>query len=237
MTTKQDTRKATSESILTLYSLVSGLAVTHSLLVVFTDVAGDGSLIPPKKISLERILLCIIFISTVLRFTHGAILHIQTTHDDNSRATYYKPLLDLLGFMLQAAAFFVTAAALGKDSETVWFLKSFLFVLIVDTVWIMFVALLANPISDVVSYETIKGICKHVKTLHSDPDKEELHYEHRAAAQWVASNFVFMISVCICLYFDATEGTEICLTLVATFLFFWDYWHNTHFYFGKKNPN
>lgn len=125
----QQTRQASGNALKTVYYVIIGLAITEALQRTFLD---NGSFVGLSVFSpkhLPTTILLFAFLPTICRFTHGASLHLDAA--SNSR---YKPLLDFVGFFLQASLFYLMAASLEKPFAFSCF---FGMMLVFDAGWIL----------------------------------------------------------------------------------------------------
>lgn len=121
--------KCSTGALTMIYYVIVGLAITEALQNTFVK---DEAFLGVKAFcvpNLPKTLLLMALLPTICRFVHGASIHLGRT--SNKR---YKPLVDFVGFFLQAAMFYLMALSL--DTQRL-FLLFFGVLLVFDTVWLI----------------------------------------------------------------------------------------------------
>jgi len=120
-----------------LYMVVAGLALACGLQRFVFNESGQFEI---EWISLET-LFFIIFVTTVIRFVHGAMRHFDRSYSENPDSVKWRisqPLLDFLGLGLEAFIFFILAFSLDNHWR---FIHYYLWLLIVDCIWLSVISL------------------------------------------------------------------------------------------------
>jgi hypothetical protein len=123
-------RNATSDGWNKIYLIISGFAITQALKQTLTD--QNGNFLGTSLEYLDNgvhVLLLITFLFTIIRFAHGSILHLTAL---TSEAKWQ---WDMFGLLLQAILFYVVALTINKTS---YFLLSFFLILLIDSLWLLF---------------------------------------------------------------------------------------------------
>jgi uncharacterized membrane protein len=106
----------------------------------------DGSFIGLqcfKQENLKRFFLLFALVCTICRFVHGDSLHLDTIPKKR-----YKPIIDFIGFFLQASFFYLMSLSLYKTKAFSFFLS---LVLSFDAMWlIMLVAMKMEKLSSTI---------------------------------------------------------------------------------------
>jgi hypothetical protein len=125
----KERRSASKDALKTIYFVILGIAVTESLEGAFLDrgrFIGHDIVKPSHWTS---ILLLLAFLPTAVRFAHGSSIHMDVMHEKA-----YKPLLDFIGFLVQASILYLMSEALDR-ARTFTILFSLL--LVFDTLWLV----------------------------------------------------------------------------------------------------
>ena len=115
-----------------VYMVVAGLALAVGL---ERFVLSDNGQFKIEWLSLQ-ILFFIIFITTVVRFVHGAIRHFDQSYSEQPYQVNWRisqPLWDFLGLGFEALIFFILAYSLY---DSLRFIQYYFWLLIVDTLWL-----------------------------------------------------------------------------------------------------
>jgi len=83
----------------------------------------------------------VIFITTVVRFVHGAMRHFDRTYSEQPETVNWRisqPLLDILGLGIEAFIFFMLAYSLSNHGR---FIIYYLILLLVDCLWLLIISL------------------------------------------------------------------------------------------------
>jgi hypothetical protein len=130
---KKEALKRSTSTLLTIYYVVVGLAITEALQKTFVK---NGDFLGREVLSLDHLpktFLLLALLPTVCRFVHGASLHLGVPTDKR-----YKPLVDFIGFFLQGSMFYLMALSLKTQSHFSFF---FGFMLLLDTIWLIILRL------------------------------------------------------------------------------------------------
>jgi len=126
----EETRQCSINALKMVYYVIIGLAITEALNTTFVR---DGSFIGIEVFSRKNLpytVLLLALLPTVTRFVHGASIHLDMISQKR-----YKPLIDFVGFFIQASAFYLMATSLGKP---LMFLILFGVMLFFDALWLIF---------------------------------------------------------------------------------------------------
>jgi hypothetical protein len=130
----QQTRQCSTNALKMIYYVIIGLAITEALYRTFLK----GGSFPGLKVfwanNLPSTILLFALLPTICRFVHGASIHLDMISEKR-----YKPLLDFIGFFIQASLFYLMAASLERP-----LVFSFLFggMLLCDAFWLIFLRLI-----------------------------------------------------------------------------------------------
>lgn len=126
---EQTRREASIEALRSLYRIVVALAIVEALRRALTV---DGQFLHDRIIHhphLTSTVLLLTFLPTVVRFFHGASIHLSSNAEP-----CFKPAIDFAGFFVQALLFYILALTVDQP-------KSFMVVLgvliLADTVWLV----------------------------------------------------------------------------------------------------
>lgn len=115
-----------------LYTVAAGFAVIQSVRTF--ALGADDSV--DFQFTGDFILL-IVFMSVVVRFSHGAIRHFHKCYDERTEGwLWYQPLTDFFGLFLEAFFFLLMALALKDHSQ---FAVYYFCLLAADTFWLFFI--------------------------------------------------------------------------------------------------
>lgn len=129
-----DIRRSTKEALKTVYYIIIGLAIIQALSRTFLI---EGSFIGWQvfsKVNLSTTLLLFAFFPTVCRFVHGASIHL-----DISVNKRFKPIIDFIGFLLQASLFYMMAISLGNPRA---FIMAYIIMLFFDSLWLILLGII-----------------------------------------------------------------------------------------------
>jgi len=125
------------EGLKILYMVVAGLALATGL--------GQFVLTESGQLKIEwtslSFVFFVIFITTVVRFVHGAMRHFDRTYSEQPETVNWRisqPLLDFLGLGMEAFIFFILAYSLGNHWR---FINYYLVLLLVDCLWLFIISL------------------------------------------------------------------------------------------------
>ncbi len=198
----QQTRDASKEALKVIYYVIIGIAITEALNRAFLKQGAFLGLQIFETNNLSSVFLLFALLPTICRFVHGASIHF-----DVISLKRYKPLFDFVGFLLQAAFFYLMATSLDKP---VAFLYLFGLLLLSDALWLIFLR--------IISYiEFDKTV---VQWLWSD-------------IGIIVILIVLIISDPTIIYIWSLL-TILIVAIIATFL---DYFLNKDFYFPEDNSN
>lgn len=127
------TREASKNAIRVVYYVMIGIAITESLNRTFF---GGGVFLGFQVFENEHLystMLFFAFIPTICRFVHGASIHIDV-HIERISEKRGKALIDLSGFFIQGAFFYLMATSLGKPVD---FSSILGLMLLFDVLWIL----------------------------------------------------------------------------------------------------
>jgi len=120
-----------------LYMVVAGLALATGLEQFVLTESGQLKI---EWASLSFAFF-VIFITTVVRFVHGAMRHFDRTYSEQPDAANWQisqPLWDFLGLGIEAFIFFILAYSLGNHWR---FINYYLVLLLVDCLWLFVISL------------------------------------------------------------------------------------------------
>lgn len=126
----QQTRQASKDALKVVYYVIIGIAITGALNRVFLKQGTFLGLEIFERKNLPSTILLFAFLPTICRFVHGASIHLDVISEKR-----YKPLIDFVGFFLQAAFFYLMATSLKK---TLTFSFFFGLMLLFDALWLLF---------------------------------------------------------------------------------------------------
>jgi len=129
----QETYRAVSP-LMTLYAVIVGLALTEGL-THFLQLGTPNWPHSALPSILRSLPLFLVFVSTLARFFHGALLHVEQCYRPGAGYLKYRggsALLDFLGFAVEGALFFVMSVLLHRPRG---FLVSYTFVAGIDVIW------------------------------------------------------------------------------------------------------
>lgn len=117
--------------------VVAGLAIASGLQQFVFNESGDmrvgGSIV--------EIFLFAIFVTTVVRFVHGAMRHFDRTYSEQPETVNWQisqPIWDFIGLGFEAFIFFILAYSLANHSR---FINYYLVLLLVDCFWLFIISL------------------------------------------------------------------------------------------------
>lgn len=180
--------------------VVAGLALTIGL---ERFVLNDNGEFDMKLATLSSLFFIIIFITTVVRFVHGAMRHFDQTYSEQPHMVNWQisqPLWDFLGLGLEAFIFFILAYSLHDPFR---FIQYYFGLLMVDTLWLCIVR--PPPI-------------KRIWTEYSKC--------------WIIANFIVLIPTGITWMWFPTWLLQVFFITVAIHTLM-DYPVNWKFYFGR----
>jgi hypothetical protein len=133
----RETLRNSIEVLKIIYMVVAGLAIADGLQLFVLNESGDlrigGSIV--------EIALFAIFVTTVVRFVHGAMRHFDRTYCEEPETVNWQisqPILDFVGLGLEAFIFFILAYSLTVYSR---FINYYLMLLLVDCLWLFIISL------------------------------------------------------------------------------------------------
>ena len=192
-------RQCSVDALKTVYYVVIGLAITEALDRIFIE---DKSFIGLKVFepdNLPSTMLLFAFLFTICRFVHGASIHLGVISDKR-----YKPLVDFIGFFIQASLFYLMATSLGNP---IMFLHVFLVMLFADASWLIFL--------------------RCIKYIDFDRTPKQWVYSDFL----IIGVFVIIYSKDIAI---AQVHSVVCILIVAIVATIFDYIHNKDFYFPPE---
>lgn len=129
---KKETYQTTIEALKMIYYVIIGLAIKEALSRTFLGREENflGMEIF-KGDNLITLFLLVAFLFTIVRFVHGASIHLEMAKKPEMR---WKPLWDFAGFVLHGSLFYMMAISLKRISH---FSVAFAFMVGVDAVWII----------------------------------------------------------------------------------------------------
>jgi len=193
------TLKNSIEVLKILYMVVAGLALATGLgRFVLTE---DGEF--EMELASLSFIFFIIFITTVVRFVHGAMRHFDQSYSEQPQLVNWRisqPLWDFLGLGLEAFIFFVLAYSLY---DSLRFIQYYLLLLIVDTLW----------------------LC-----ITSPPPIKRIWTEH--IKWWIVANLIVLVATGITWIWFPAWLLRVFIATVAIHTIM-DYPLNWRFYFGR----
>lgn len=121
-----------------LYTVVAGFAVTQAVRTFALD--GSGHLAIEVRVTAKvnpDFLVLLVFFSVVIRFAHGAMRHFYRSYEEREEGWLsYEPLIDFFGLFGEALLFMLMAFALNEYDQ---FVLYYLGLLIVDTLWLLWI--------------------------------------------------------------------------------------------------
>jgi len=151
----------------------------------------------------------IVFLSTVVRFVHGAMRHFDIYYIEKPEGINWRgqPLWDFFFLGFEAFIFFVLAFSLYEQTR---FVTSYLVLLVIDSVWLIGV------------------FFTHIKKVWSGTPRN-----------WIIANLIVLGSTgipWIWYHNDNTRPLWLLIIFLITVLIhsIMDYWKNWEFYFGKS---
>ncbi|MDD5004963.1 MAG: hypothetical protein PHS93_00465 [Candidatus Omnitrophica bacterium] len=207
----QKTRDSSAEALKTVYYVIIAIAITEALSRVLLK---NGTFLGWREIFMinnqSAFWLFFAFLCTICRFIHGASIHL-----DVIRKERYKPLIDCIGFYLQAIFFYLMAVTLQEPSK---FSFSFILMLVCDTGWLLI-------LRDIFKYIPLNNkVCK--QWLKSN--------------KWLIAIFIllYLFSHSMFQYHCSlallTLSWSICISIAAIIATFFDYRTNKNFYFPEQ---
>ena len=191
-----------------LYMVVAGLALAAGLEGLFVN-DKDQFQLPEDPILW---IFFIIFVSTVVRFVHGAMRHFDQYYIEQPQQIHwkYQPLWDFLLLGVEAFIFFVLAFSLQNQLE---FISYYLVLLIVDTLWLFGV------------------FAPHIKRVF-----------HGTPLHWIVANAVVLVPTGIPWIWCRNSETcplwlLILFSVVVLVHTLMDYRLNWEFYFGRPSSD
>jgi len=194
------TLKNSIEVLKILYMVVAGLALAIGLQSFVLDESAEFKKIEWTSLSFVFFL---IFITTVVRFVHGAMRHFAECYSEQPHRVNWKiiqPFCDFSGLGFEAFIFFILAFSLDSPLR---FIQYYLWLLIVDTIW----------------------LC-----ITSPPPIKQIWTEH--SKWWIVANLSVLVPTGITWFWFPTWllwvfiGTVVIHTIM-------DYPINWKFYFGR----
>lgn len=182
-----------------VYMIVAGLALAAGLEYF---VLGDNGQFKIEWASLQT-LLFIIFVTTVVRFVHGAMRAFDQSYSEQPHLVNWRisqPLWDFLGLGFEAFIFFILAYSLYDSSR---FIQYYFWLLIVDTLWLC----ITRP--------------PPIKQILTKPSKS-----------WILANLIVFIPTGVMWMWFPTWLLRVFITTVAIHTII-DYPVNWEFYFGR----
>lgn len=125
----KETRKSSKEALKIVYYVIIGLSFQEVLIRTFLEnnVFRGFGLLSPENLS--SLILLIAFMLTIIRFVHGASIHL-----DMQARNRFKPLIDFVEFFIQASLFYLMAISIRNPPAFIFF---FICMLISDGFWIL----------------------------------------------------------------------------------------------------
>ena len=125
------------EGLKILYMVVAGLALATGLEQFVVTESGQLKI----EWSSLSFWFFVIFITTVVRFVHGAMRHFDRTYSEQPETVNWQisqPLWDFVGLGMEAFIFFILAYSLGNHWR---FINYYLVLLLVDCLWLFIISL------------------------------------------------------------------------------------------------
>lgn len=231
-------RRSSIAALEQIYYVVAGLSITNAISVGIGKLNGTADAKAVRDAALANVLnptalaavpsktvqicLFVVFFLTVIRFVQGTATHFGSHKEDASvlnrgRFAAIQPLIDFLGFGLQASLFVVLASELERPD---WFMGALLTLLGFDVVWIAI-------------------------TLRYDQEAKA-PLLNGVLWQWLVSNGVLIVLIVWAWYFhlwiwrpwiDSPDGKVGAILFFSLFAFVLDYWMNRQFYFGATGKS
>lgn len=125
-----------------LYAVTAGFALTEGSRLFFVVKNLDGDLGVDFRPGFVEYVIFVIFISTVVRFSHGAMRHFDATYvEPGGHPSDWDPLIDFVGLFAQATLLLLMAFSLDEPRD---FSRLLLALIVIDTIWLTF-AYRASP--------------------------------------------------------------------------------------------
>ncbi|MBI4268044.1 MAG: DUF1937 family protein [Chloroflexi bacterium] len=125
------------EALKILYMVVAGLALATGLERLVLSGSGQFEI----KWASQTLVFFLIFLTTVVRFVHGAMRHFDLSYSEQPHLVNWRinqPLWDFLGLGFEAFVFFILAYSLYDPLR---FIQYYSFLLIVDILWLCIISL------------------------------------------------------------------------------------------------
>lgn len=187
------------EGLKILYMVVAGLALATGLEQFVLTESGQLKIEWP----ILSFVFFVIFITTVVRFVHGAMRHFDRTYSEQPETInwqFSQPLLDFLGLGMEAFIFFMLAYSLGNHWR---FINYYLVLLLVDCLWLFIISL------------------PNVK-----------HYWREPRRNWTIANLVVLVPTVVSIIFFPSWLLGVFIGTVAAHTIM-DYPLNWRVYFGR----
>src|ERR1051325_1007922 len=123
------TRKASRDVLKAVYGVLFGLAIREALNRGFLDRQEFTGMASFDEQHLPALLMCVVFLTTAVRFVHGAFIHIEVLSSNP-----YKPLIDATGFLLQGTVLYLMAITVHSPLE---FAMIFIILMTIDIIWLL----------------------------------------------------------------------------------------------------
>ena len=147
---QQQNRDTSISALKAVYFVVIGLAITEAAKQCFTD--ANGKLDIPEE-TRPTIYLFLILAPTICRFVQGSTLHF-----DHRSGSFVESMLNYLGFMIQASAFFAMALSIGSPTPENFF-AAFFILLLADSAWIAVLTIVRKTRLSDVQKQWLKSDC------------------------------------------------------------------------------
>ncbi|GEM_PF-1106446 len=191
--------KNSVETLKILYMVVAGLALTSGLEHFVLNDKGEFEM----KLSTIEFVFFIIFVTTVVRFVHGAMRAFDRSYSEQpNRINWriYQPLWDFLGLGMEAFFFFILAYSLDDHPH---FIQYYSWLLIVDIIWLCIIPL------------------PHIKQVWTEHSK-----------WWILANLIVLIPTWATWMWFPTGLLQVFIGTVIIHTIM-DYPKNWEFYFGR----
>lgn len=129
MTTSKKKRSDSVQSLISLYTVVIGVALTYSITGLFESAKGLAS------ITSSSICLFIAFIATLFPFFHGALRHLNDSyiHNTNNNIKNTALIIDFILLFLHALCFVILSLLIKLPAQFAWVL---FLLLCFDVFWV-----------------------------------------------------------------------------------------------------
>jgi hypothetical protein len=125
----QTRREASVDALRSLYRIVVALAIVEALRRALTTDGQFVGIAVIQSTNLSKLVLLLTFVPTVVRFFHGASIHLSPLGDAR-----LKPAIDFIGFFIQALLFYILALTVN-DAKA--FMLLFGILIVADTTWLL----------------------------------------------------------------------------------------------------